>query len=224
MPCGSPWQTCFGAKTGELDASSFGHPGKITFCFAEDPPPAPWLPLHVRLGYGADDTTVTVCPVEGVRQLAQQLNSDARGILTTFANSLKSPWSFHTGKGGQALMILGPEHAKFCIEQGWTQQAVAEFLCEQSRVSPEELTTAGVHLEVGAQHDMSAGPDGRITGIASPADIVLVTAGGEGAGWSAMAPGWAPTIHARIASRRVRPAGEALPDCGPDGCIVPWMR
>jgi hypothetical protein len=214
----------FGAKTGELDASSFGHPGKYTLCFAEDPPRAPWRPLHERLGYGPDDTTVTVVPVEGVRQLAQQLNADAAGILKTFATSLRSPFSFQTGKGGQGIMILGPEHAGFCIAQGWTQQQVLEFLVEQSRVTPEELNDAGVLLETGAQHDMTPGPDGRITSIASPDDIVLVTAGGEGAGWSAMAPGWAPTMHARHASRRVRPAGEALPDCGPDGCLVPSER
>jgi hypothetical protein len=53
---------------------------------------------------------------------------------------------------------------------------------------------------------------------------LLLTAGGEGAGWSAWLPSWAPTIHAYRATRRVRPAGEPLPDCGPDGCIVPWMR
>ena len=99
------------------------------------------------------------------------------------------------------------------------------FLCEQSRVTPQELNDAGVLLETGAQHDMSTGPDGKIRGVASPQDIVLVTAGGEGAGWSAMAPGLgARRCTPSTASRRVRPAGEALPDCGPDGCIVPWMR
>jgi len=61
-------------------------------------------------------------------------------------------------------------------------------------------------------------------GVGSADDVYLVTAGGEGAGWSAYAPTWAPTIHARSATRRVRPAGEPLPDCGPDGCIVPWAR
>lgn len=30
-----------GSKPGESDASSFGHPGKFTLCFAEDPPPEP---------------------------------------------------------------------------------------------------------------------------------------------------------------------------------------
>ena len=133
-----------GARAGELDASSFGHQGKISFCFAEDPPPAPWLPLHEQLGYEPGDTTVTLMPVEGVRQLAQQLNGDAEGILRTFATAMKTPFTFSTGKGGQGIMILGPEHAGFCIEQGWTQAAVREFLCQESRISPEELLAVGV--------------------------------------------------------------------------------
>lgn len=213
-----------GARAGELDASSFGHPGKYTCCFAEDPPPEPWRPLHVELGYEPGDTTVTVLPTEGVRQLAQQLNGSAEGVLRTFAAAMKSPATFATGKGGQALMILGPEHAGFCVEQGWTQAQVREFLYRESRIAPEELAAAGVLLEEGAQHDMTPGEDGKLPSVASPDDVYLVTAGGEGAGWSAYAPTWAPTIHARAASRRVRPAGEPLPDCGPDGCIVPWAR
>lgn len=213
-----------GARTGELDASSFGNPGKISFCFAEDPPPAPWRTLHEELGYEPGDTTVTIMPLEGVRQLAQQLNGDAEGILRTFAAAMKSPSTFSTGKGGQALMILGPEHAGFCIEQGWTQAQVREFLCRESRISPEELEAAGVLLEVDGPHGMTPGEDGKLASVPTPDDIVLVTAGGEGAGWSAYAPSWAPRIHARASTRRVRPSGEPLPDCGPDGCIVPWMK
>src|SRR3954451_16498908 len=47
-----------GSKPGESDASSFGHPGKYTLCFAEDAPPVPWLGLREQLGYAGDDTTV----------------------------------------------------------------------------------------------------------------------------------------------------------------------
>jgi len=213
-----------GARSGELDASSFGNQGKISFCFAEDPPPAPWRPLREELGYAPGDTTVTVMPVEGVRQLAQQLNGDAEGILRTFAAAMKSPSTFSTGKGGQALMILGPEHTAFCIEQGWTQAEVREFLCRESRISPDELRAAGVLIEVDGAHGMTPGEDGKLASVGSPDDVILVTAGGEGAGWSAYAPSWAPKIHARASTRRVRPTGEPLPDCGPDGCIVPWLK
>jgi hypothetical protein len=62
--------------------------------------------------------------------------------------------------------------------------------------------------------------DGLLATLASPDDVVIVTAGGEGAGWSAVLPVWAPAKHSRAVTRRVRPRGEALPDCGPDACEV----
>jgi hypothetical protein len=213
-----------GSKPGESDASSFGHPGKFTLCFAEDPPPAPWRGLNERLGYGPADTTVTVVPAEGPHQFAQQLTHSAEFVLRSFARSIAHPTWFATGKGGHGVLVLGPEHAGFAISEGWTQGEVQEFVCRESRIRPEEMLAAGVQLEENSQHDMTPGEDGKLPALESPDAILLVTAGGEGAGWSAWIPSWAPTIHARRASRRVRPAGEALPDCGPDGCIVPWLK
>jgi hypothetical protein len=213
-----------GSKAGETDASSFGHPGKLTFCFAEDPPPAPWQPLHVQLGYDEGDTTVTVLPSEGPHQIAQQLTKDAEDVLRTYAAAIRNPSSFSTGKGGQGVILLGPEHAGFCIAQGWTQAQVREFLFQESRITPAELLAAGIKQETGSAHSRTPAADGKLDTLASPDDVFLVTAGCEGAGWSAWIPNWAPIQNAAAASRRVRPAGEALPDCGPDGCIVPWER
>src|SRR4051794_33313257 len=213
-----------GSKPGESDASSFGHPGKFTLCFAEDPPPAPWEPLRLQLGYLPEDTTVTVVPVEGPHQLAQQLTDSAADVLRSFATSIRHPAWFSTGKGGHGALVLGPEHAGFCIAEGWSQAQVREHVYEHARISADELQAAGVRLEQNAQHDMAPGPDGKLASLRSPDDVLLVTAGGEGAGWSAWLPAWAPTIHAYRATRRVRPAGEPLPECGPDGCLVPWMQ
>ena len=213
-----------GSKPGESDASSFGHPGKYTLCFAEDPPPAPWLPLSEQLGYAREDTTVTMVAVEGPHQLAQQLTDDAEDVLRSFARSIAHPAWFCTGKGGHGVLVLGPEHAGFCIAQGWTQAQVREYVYEHARISADELVASGVHLESGTQHALEPAADGTLPSLRSPDDVLLVTAGGEGAGWSAWLPSWAPTIHAYRATRRVRPSGEPLPECGPDGCIVPWMR
>jgi hypothetical protein len=213
-----------GSKPGESDASSFGHPGKFTLCFAEDPPPAPWEPLSVQLGYSPDDTTVTMVPVEGPHQFAQQLTDSATDVLRSFATSIRHPTWFSTGKGGHGVLVLGPEHAGFCIQEGMSQADVRRYVFEQARIAVDELVASGVHIEENAQHDMRPAADGKIDSLRSPDDVLLVTAGGEGAGWSAWLPAWAPTMHAYRASRRVRPAGEPLPDCGPDGCIVPWMK
>jgi hypothetical protein len=212
-----------GAKTGKLDATSIGHPGKYTLCFAEDPPPAPWEPLRVQQGYGLDDTTVTVIATEGPRQVANQLSEDPEDVLRSFVAQMKNASTFIVGKGGQCVAMLGHEHALAVRQAGWTQRRAREYLFEHSRVTAAELAAGGIHVERGAQHDMTPDPDGRIATFRSLDDIILVTAGGPGAGWSAYLPTWAPKMHSRYVTRRVRLPGEALPDCGPDGCALPTL-
>jgi hypothetical protein len=209
-----------GARSGKLDAASIGHPGRYSFCFAEDDPPAPWEPLRVRLGYARQDTTVTVMGCEAPRQIGNALNEDPAGVLRTFASAMKMAATFSVGKGGQGVMVMGPEHALAVRQAGWSVQRALEFLVEETRVTPAELEAGGVMLEVGAQHEMAPGADGKLPTFQDPEDLILVTAGGEGAGWSAYMPAAAPRLHSRHATRRVRTPGEALPDCGPDSCEV----
>lgn len=201
----------FGARTGEMDASSIGHPGKFTLCLAEDAPPAPWVPLRVELGYGVEESTVTILGTEGPRQVANHLNPSPEGILTTMAAAMRCPATYPVGKGHQAVVVLGPEHATALVEAGWTRARVREYLAEASRVTPAELEAAGVFLEVGTQHDMTPGPDGKLPTVRSPDDLFLVTAGGHGAGWSAYLPVWAPTLHSVAVTRRVPAPGDGLP-------------
>ena len=192
-----------GARTGAMDGSSLGHPGKYTLCLAEDPPPPPWSPLGVDLGFAVGDTTVTVLPTEAPHQIANHLNGDPAGVVATIAAAMRNPAQFAVGKGGQGLVVLGPEHASAIIDGGWTRPMVQQALWERSRIRPAELEAAGVVIERGAQHDMTPSPDGMLPTMASPDDIFVVTAGGAGGGWSAYLPSWAPVIHSRAATRRV---------------------
>src|SRR5689334_8532457 len=49
-----------GGWPGELDKSTLGHPGKYTYCVAENESDSPWAPYHVEHGFAADDSTVFV--------------------------------------------------------------------------------------------------------------------------------------------------------------------
>ena len=200
----------FGARTGEMDASSIGHPGKFTLCLAEDEPPAPWEPLRVELGYGIDDSTVTILATEGPRQVANHLNATPEGILTTMAAAMSCPATYTVGKGTQAVAVLGPEHTTALIKAGWSRARVRDFLATTSRVTPAEIEAAGVFLEVDTRHDMTPGADGKLPVVRSADDVFLVTAGGHGAGWSAYIPVWAPTLHSVAVTRRVPAPGEGL--------------
>jgi hypothetical protein len=133
---------------------------------------------------------------------------------------MRVPATFSVGKGGQGIVVLGPEHALVFREAGWTQEQVRDRLVQLSRVTPAELVAAGVVAEEGTQHAEAPGVDGRVPTFREVEDLLVVTAGGEGSGWSAYLPAAAPTQHTRMVTRRVRPAGEAAPDCGPDACAV----
>lgn len=195
----------FDARVGSLDASSLGHPGKFTMCLAEDQPPEPWKPLGVELGFAPEDSTVTILGTEGPRQVANLLNPDPKGILDTVAAAMRSPATYAVGKGGQGVVVLGPEHAAALIGARWSRRSVQEYLAEASRITPAELQSAGVVIEQDTQHQMTPGDDGKLPAIKSPDDLFVVTAGGHGAGWSAYLPSWAPTLHSKAVSRRVSP-------------------
>lgn len=210
----------FGAASGDMDASSLGNAAKLSLCFAEADPPEPWQPLRVRLGYAPEDTTVTVMATEASRQIANHLSEDPVGLLRTIASSIRVPATFPVGKGGQGVVVLGPEHALALRQAGWTQRQAAELLVEASRIHPDDLVANGVPLEVDSAHDMTPGADGLLPSLVSADDLVLVTGGGGGPGWSAYLPGFAPAKHSRAVTRRVRTAADELPDCGPDACEV----
>lgn len=210
----------FGAASGDMDASSLGNAAKLSLCFAEADPPEPWQPLRVRAGYALEDTTVTVMATEASRQIANHLSEDPVALIRTIASAIRVPASFPVGKGGQGVVVLGPEHSLALRQAGWTQQQVAEYLVEASRIHPDDLVGNGVPLEVDSAHDMTPGPDGLLPSIVSADDLVLVSGGGGGPGWSAYLPGFAPAKHSRAVTRRVRTAMDEMPDCGPDSCEV----
>jgi hypothetical protein len=212
---------CLDAKVGKMDGSSLGHPGKYSMCFAEDPPPTPWTPLRVDLGFEEEDTTVTILASEGPRQVANHLNDDGWAVLQTFAAAARTPSTFSVGKSHQAIAVLGPEHRDACLSTGISKPEARNAIYEAARIAPAEIEAAGVLIESGYQHNMTPGEDGKLPSIGSPDDLFIVTAGGAGAGWSAYIPGWAPILHSRSATRRVRLAGESLPQCGPGGCELP---
>jgi hypothetical protein len=211
-----------GARTGGMDGTSLGHPGKYTMCFAEDTPPASWPTLREELGFPSEDTTVTVLAAEGPRQVANAQNADGTGVLRTFVAAMQTPSTYSVGKGHQVLLVMGPEHRQAVVDAGYSKQEAKEFLVRESRVTPEWLTNAGVVIEQGYQHDMSAGDDGKLPVVPTVNDLFIVTAGGAGAGWSSYIPAWAPIQHSRAATRRVRLQGDTLPQCGPAGCELDW--
>ena len=68
-----------GGIPGQLDRSTLGHPGKFTFCLAEDEEDSPWLPLAAERGIPAGASAVTVLAVESPHQVMNEWTHDPAG-------------------------------------------------------------------------------------------------------------------------------------------------
>ena len=54
-----------GGRPGSSDMALLGHPGKFTYCLAENEEDSPFEPLHTSFGFERDESIVTVMGAEG---------------------------------------------------------------------------------------------------------------------------------------------------------------
>ena len=202
--------TAFQAIPDELDFSSYGHGGKYSFHFAERQPPRQWLSVREQLGYSASDSTVTVMPSDSPRQVMHRWNPTPDELLMALSAAMKDPSHNGTGSGTTFIVALGPEHAELLADAGLSQRNVSERLSELSMTSVSELARAGIRHDEPTAHYGPVDPQGRIL-TARPEHILVMTAGGYGAGWSAVVPCWTWTKSCKPATAPIVLPGQPLP-------------
>lgn len=148
---------------GVLDRASFSWPLRYSFCFAEDEEATDWTPLHVQLGHRRDDSVVTIQSVMRLFQVTE-FAPGPEEILTTayeIARHMGLQRDEWAGDGRSVVLVIGPEHYRRLVADGWTKQSIAEWLYPRLNAD-----TAGKF-------------DQRVT-LASPDNVWIVTAGGPG--------------------------------------------
>jgi hypothetical protein len=192
--------TC-GAIPGLFDRSCLGHPGKYTYCIAENAAESPWLPLHAERGLAASDNAVTVFACEGPRQVRSAVRPTPEGVLATIADALSTLGTSMTTSGsvgesatgtrqGEAAVIIAAEHMAIIAGQGWSKRDVRRYLSEQARRTVAELKRGGgLEGEIEPDDDHTAIPV-----VADPDDILVVAAGGNEGAMSAVIPSWGPKV------------------------------
>ena len=108
-----------GAWPGELDKSTLGHPGKYTFCIAENEEASPWPPYHVERGYAAGDSAVFCIAAEGPHSVTNHVANDAEGILDSIASAMSTIAHNNAVSSGSCAVVIGPEHAATIAGDGW---------------------------------------------------------------------------------------------------------
>ena len=117
-----------GAIPGVTDKATFGHPGKFTYCIAENEPANPWEPLHVERGFAHDESTVTVFGAEAPHNINNHWSATPHGLLQTIADSMATLGSNHLYLGGESIVVLSPEHADVLAQSQMDEARRASLL------------------------------------------------------------------------------------------------
>ena len=178
-----------GGHPGVGDMALLGHPGKFTCCLAEAEEDSPFPPLHTRLGYSEEQSTVTVVNVDGPQSVVCAIDGDitasAERLLRQLASAAGNPATNNGASGfGEVVVILNPEHARALSAAGLTVQDVARRVSELAQ-KPRRLIHA-------SPINPALDPD-ELVGI-SAAQLLIMVAGGGGV-YSKVAPSWGWGTH-----------------------------
>lgn len=201
---------------GDTDMASLGHPGKYTFCIAENPDLNPWASFSEMRGFGPDTDTVTVFACDPPHSLF--VPGDALRILNVIAQTLPTYGVNMFHDAGQYLVVIGPRAAQELNRAGFGVEDIRTFLFENARYTLGDIRRDGVQLETEhtgaywggvetARWNVLQRDDQKLPMVETRNDIHLVVTGGMGQWWCGFCPGWgkyggyAITRPIRMASR-----------------------
>jgi hypothetical protein len=163
-----------------LDRGTLGHPGRFSYCIAEDEDDSPWVPLHVERGMRPDQSAVTLMGLEAPRTVNAHYDS-AEQVLEAVVDTLTTTGILNpaniTGHSCH-LVVFAKEHRNLLHRAGYTKPAIREYICGRAVISAERMSR--VHPGVTDPTPMLAGPD----------DLYVVAGGGNAGRFAAVVPGW----------------------------------
>jgi thiol-disulfide isomerase/thioredoxin len=175
-----------GGRPGEVDRATFGSPGKLSFCFAEDEEGSPWTPLSTDLGFAAGVDTVTLFPGEGPRTVVDQISRRPESLARSLAVNLRTVCHPKMALAFDCLLVIGPEHARVFHEAGWDKARLLETLHRELMLPGAELVRGAGGIDEGLPESVRSATIPKFR----PGGILVVHAGGRAGLFSAIIGGW----------------------------------
>lgn len=186
-----------GVRPGETSMSTFGHPGRYTYCIGEHEEASPWPPYHAGRGLTAVDSAVTVFAGEAPHGISDHASRTARQLAGSLGWSMASLWNAkHFPLYSHTMLVVGPEHARTLADDGWTKDDLVRHIFETvrmpyARLKPDEDNGEGTNLRFAKGGEPA--PDQPIPKFPSPEELHVVVAGGTAGRFSMAIPGWLGT-------------------------------
>src|ERR1700694_2421481 len=185
-----------GSIPGVIDKACIGHPGKYSYCIAEDEAGNPWEPLSVERGVPAEISAVTVFAGEAPHFVNSQLGGTGERLIGSIANTMQGTVYL----GGNWILVLCPEHVTIFKKEGWTKAQIREAVWEQA------ARPFDAFKRIAGFADESISPEDAASTyhyIHIPDDLLIMTAGGGAGGFSALIPPWAAGADSLPVTRAV---------------------
>ena len=193
-------------RPGGIDRSTLGHPGKFSYCVAEDEEASSWLPLHVQRGLPAEVSAVTVMAAGAPRQIMNEWTTDPEEILETFAAEMRANMRHYSIWSGNYALVIPRQLREHVQAAGWSKADIAAFIHARARVRRGEWAEVGKRAVVRGQADT------EYAALESPDRLLVVAAGGPAGGFGAVIPPWLGNKSAAV----TLPIGACV-DCEPVG-------
>ncbi len=191
-------------RPGGIDRSTLGHPGKHSFCIAEDEDNTAWAPLAETRGIPAGLSAVTVMAAQAPRQIMNEWTTKPEEILETFAAEMRANQRHYSIYPGNYAIIIPPQVREHLQAAGWSKADIQRFVFERARIKRKEWA------EVGKSAVVRDRGESVYAALDSPEHLLVVAAGGPAGGFGAIIPPWLG--HK---TKAVTVAIGACVDCGP---------
>jgi len=173
-------------RPGELDRSTLGHPGKLSWCLAEDEEGAvPWLSLGAERGVPAGTSSVTAFAASGPRQVMNEWTTDPTEVLDTVVAEIRAVMLHYSIWPGNYALVVPPQLRSVFHDAGWSKADVRAYVHERAVVRRGDWERVGKQAVV---NDANRNVEYRA--LPTPEHLLVVAAGGDAGGFAAVIPPW----------------------------------
>ena len=185
-----------GAAPGEVDRAQHAHPGKYTYCIAENEDANPWEPYHVERGFQPEESTVTLTCGEAPHCITDNYNTEPHALLFGYADSMATLGGNNLSSQGEPALVMAPEHAAYIARAGWSKADVKRYLFEKARKPWKHVGVRG--KSKGPAFPVwvdRTDPEASVPILTHADALILIVGGGEG-----QKSMWIPTPGAQTLS------------------------
>ena len=171
-------------RPGGIDRSTLGHPGKFTYCVAEDEDDTTWQSVAELRGIPKEVSAVTVMAAGAPRQIMNEWTTEPREILETFAAEMRANLRHYSLHAGNYAVIIPKQLREHLHAANWSKSDIAAFIHERARIPRREWADVGKGAVVRDRGDTI------YPALELPEHLLVVAAGGPAGGFGAVIPPW----------------------------------